>query len=252
VPTNQQRREAERRRLQRQLEQRRAREAARKRFTLIGSIIGTLVVIAAVVIVIVTTTGGGSGKKAGGEKDTVSSPASSTSSPSASASTPAAAAVPAPTSPCAGVPKGDTAKFRGLTIGHATDIKVEPKLSGKVASDPTTVVCQDLVVGKGAVAKTNSSVTAQYVGAIAKTGKVFQSSWGSGAAPSFTIAPGSVIDGFAQGIGGAGKIAPMHAGGRRVIVMPAAAGYGATPPQGSNIPANAALVFIVDVKSVTG
>lgn len=244
MPTNQQRREAERRRLQSQLEERRAREAARKRFTLIGSVIGTLVVIAAVVVIVVVTTGGSGKSKAGAEKDTVTGSAS----PSA---TTAAAAVPAPAQACAAPAKGSTASFHGLTVSGATDLKHEPKLTGKLTADPSTTICQDLVVGKGAATKSGASATVQYVGAVAKTGKVFQSSWSSQAA-TFTVARGQVIDGFADGIVGAGKIAPMHVGGRRIIVMPAAAGYGASPPSGSNIPANASLVFIVDLQKSTG
>lgn len=242
MATNQQRRDAERRRLQQQLEERRAREAARKRFTLVASIVGTLVVIGAVVGIVIATTGGSDKKPAGGGGSS-SSGAPSSSPP---ASTPAA--VGAPTAPCAAPPKGGTATFAGLTVTGATDLKHEPKSSGTLTASPATVTCQDLVIGTGAAAKTTSQVSVQYVGLVAKTGKVFQSSWGMGSVPAFGLAPGSVIDGFSQGIAGAGKIPPMHVGGRRIIVMPAAAAYGANPPQGSGIPANADLVFIVDLQ----
>jgi FKBP-type peptidyl-prolyl cis-trans isomerase len=243
VPTNQQRREAERRRLQRQLEERRAREAARKRTTLIASIVGTLVVIALVVVVVVVSTSGSDKKNPGAlDANTVSSPA-----PTTTSSLPA---MPLPTKPCSSAPKGDTATYQGLTVKGATDLKHEPKVSGKSITDPTSLTCKDLVVGKGAVAKSGTSVTVQYVGVVYKTGTVFQSSWSSQAA-TFGLAQGQVIDGFFQGIAGAGKVGPMHVGGRRIIVMPAADAYGANPPQGSNIPANAALVFVVDLQKVT-
>jgi len=42
----------------------------------------------------------------------------------------------------------------------------------------------------------------------------------------------------------------MKVGGRRIIIMPAALGYGASPPEGSNIPANSPLVFVVDLKKI--
>jgi cytoskeletal protein RodZ len=247
VPSNQQRREAERRRLQRQLEERRAREAARKRTTLIASIIGTVVVIAAVIVIVVVTVGGSDNNTNNTAKDSAS-PSTSTST-SASASTAPTTPVPTPTAPCA-APQGATVSFKGLTVSGATDLKHEPKVSGKSAAAPTTIECRDLVVGKGAVAAANSSVTAQYVGLVYQTGKVFQSSWGSGQNPVFTLAQGQVIDGFYQGIGGAGKVGPMHVGGRRIIIMPAALAYGANPPSGSGIPANAALVFVVDLQKV--
>lgn len=246
MPTNQQRRDAERRRLRRQLEERRAHEAARKRFTLIASIVGTVAVIVAVVVIVVVTTSGGGGKKHESAKDdTVSGSPTPTHT-----STPAAPAVALPTQPCA-KPAGSTVYYDGLTVTGATDLKHQPKVTGKVTADPATVTCQDLVVGKGAAATTTSQVSVQYVGLVAKTGKVFQSSWGMGQVPSFGLAPGSVIDGFSQGIAGAGKIAGMHVGGRRIIVMPAAAAYGANPPSGSGIPANAALVFVVDLQKVS-
>lgn len=254
MPTNQQRRDNERQRLQRQLEERRAREIARRRTTLIASIIGTLVIIAAVVTIVVVSSGG-SGKNKSAERDTITSPPTPAST-AAATTTPAspAATVPNPTAPCARAAGGATAAFKGLTVGQATNVKVEPKLAGKLTADPSTVICQDLVIGRGKAAAPSASVSAQYVGAVARTGKVFQSSWGSGQKPTFTLTSGpqGVIAGFAQGIGGAGKIAPMRVGGRRIIVMPAAAGYGANPPPGSNIPPNATLVFIVDLVAVNG
>jgi peptidylprolyl isomerase len=253
VPTNQQRREAERLRLQRQLEQRRAREAARKRFTLIASIIGTVVVIVAVVIVIVVTTGG-SGKKHP-EGDTVSAPKTTPApTPSASTSAAAAAPVPIPKVACTKAPKGTTATFKGLTVTGIKNLKVAPKVSGKSATDATTLGCEDLVVGKGAIATTASTVDAQYVGVVYKTGKVFQSSWGTSPVPSFSLktGPQGVIPGFSQGIAGAGKVTPMRVGGRRILILPAALAYGDTSPQGSGIPANASLVFVVDLQKVTG
>lgn len=247
MPTNQQRRDAERRRLRRQLEERRAREAARKRFTLIASIVGTIVIIAAVVVIVVVTTSGGGKKHESANADTVSGSPTPTASATPTTSAPAVAL---PTQPCA-KPAGSTVHYAGLTVTGANDLKHQPKVTGKVTADPATVTCQDLVVGKGKAATTSSQVSVQYVGLVAKTGKVFQSSWGMGQVPSFGLAPGSVIDGFSQGIAGAGKIAGMHAGGRRIIVMPAAAAYGANPPSGSGIPADAALVFVVDLQKVS-
>lgn len=249
MATNQQRREAERRRLQRQLEERRAREAARKRTTFIASIVGTLVaIIAVVVIVVVAVNSGGDDKTAAGSKPTGGASASST-SPSASPTT-STTPPPVPTKACAAVPKGAKATFAGLTISGATDLKHEPKVTGKSKPNPTALSCQDLVVGKGAAVTNGANITVQYVGLLASTGKVFQSSWGSKPAPSFALAQGQVIEGFYEGIAGAGAVKPMHVGGRRVILMPASEAYGAQAQQG--IPANSALVFIVDLQKVAG
>jgi FKBP-type peptidyl-prolyl cis-trans isomerase len=247
VATNQQRREAERRRLQRQLEERRAREAARKRTTFIASIIGTVVVIIAVVVIVVVAVNSGGDNKNKAANDASNPTGSTSTSPSASPTT-STTPPPVPTKPCAGVPKGSKATFAGLTITGATDLKHEPKATGTSTPNPKALSCQDLVIGKGPAATNGANITVQYVGLLASSGKVFQSSWGTNPAPSFGLAQGSVIEGFYEGIAGAGAVKPMHVGGRRVILMPASEAYGAQAQQG--IPANSALVFIVDLQKV--
>jgi FKBP-type peptidyl-prolyl cis-trans isomerase len=245
VTTNQQRREAERRRLQKQLEERRAREAARKRFTLVASIVGTLVVIAVVITVIALTAGGSDNKNnAAGDK---SSPTVASSSPAPSSSTASQQPLPpAPTAPCAGVPKGATATFQGVTVTKATDIKHEPKVTSKSTAAPANLVCQDLIVGKGKAATTASTVTVQYIGVLYKDGKQFDSSWTRGQPAQFPL--NQVVPGFTEGIGGAGKVAPMKVGGRRIMILPSSLAYGSTAQNG--IPANSTLVFVVDLKSI--
>jgi FKBP-type peptidyl-prolyl cis-trans isomerase len=244
VPTNQQRRDAERRRLQKELEQRREREAARKRMTLIVSIAGTLVLIAAVVIVIVATSGSDKKKNnAGGDAAKTSASAASTPPASSSAAQPPAA--PAPTTPCSG-PSGATASFKGVTVASATDLKKAPKVTSKGTTVPG-LLCQDLVVGKGKAATPTSTVSVQYAGVLYTNGTQFDSSWSKGGKPvSFPLT--GVVPGFTQGIGGAGKVAPMHVGGRRVMILPASLGYGAQA--NGPIPANSTLVFVVDLVSI--
>jgi FKBP-type peptidyl-prolyl cis-trans isomerase len=247
VPTNQQRRETERRRLQRQLEQRRAKEASRKRATLIISIVGTLVVIAAVAIIVVVATGGSDKKPSAAAPKSTAATATPTPSPTTTAATAPPAA--APTAPCATPRKGASATFKGVTVGKATDLKQAPKVTAKGTATFPTLQCQDLVVGSGKAATPASTVTVQYTGVLYANGKEFDSSWTNGGkAVQFPL--NGVIPGFTQGIGGAGKVAPMKVGGRRVMILPGALAYGASPPDGSNIPANATLVFIVDLKSI--
>ena len=80
----------------------------------------------------------------------------------------------------------------------------------------------------------------RYVGAL-YDGTPFDSSWSRGDAPiSFPL--NQVVPGFAQGIQG------MAAGGRRVIVIPPALGYG-DQAQGP-IPAGSTLVFVVDLVGI--
>jgi peptidylprolyl isomerase len=251
VPTNQQRREAERRRLQHQLEERRAREATRKRRTLILSIAGTVVLIAGIVVVVIIATnnsGGGSGQpgNAAGAQQT---PANAQQTPTPTTSSPAAP-LPTPTKPCSPPPKGTTATFQGVTVSGAKDLQHAPKVKSLSEHAPTTVQCMDVVVGKGKPATPTSTVKVQYAGSLYQNGAAFDSSWSRGGKPaSFPLT--GVIPGFTQGIGGAGKVAPMREGGRRIMILPAALAYAGNPPQGSNIPVNAPLVFVVDLKSVS-
>jgi FKBP-type peptidyl-prolyl cis-trans isomerase len=102
----------------------------------------------------------------------------------------------------------------------------------------------DQIVGNGAEAKPTSNVTVHYTGAVAKTGAVFQSSLDTGQSVSFAL--NQVIQGWAQGVPG------MKVGGTRRLFIPAALAYGANPPPSSGIPANADLVFdiqLLDVKN---
>jgi FKBP-type peptidyl-prolyl cis-trans isomerase len=100
----------------------------------------------------------------------------------------------------------------------------------------------DTTPGNGAVVKASDTVTVDYTGAVAATGVVFQSSLDTGQPVTFSLS--GVIAGWTEGIPG------MLVGGTRRLLIPAAKAYGANPPQGSNIPANADLVFDVTVHSV--
>lgn len=243
------RREATRRQLEQQLRERQAREARRKRVTLISSIGGTIVLIAAVIVLVVVLSNGSSGSSTkaasskGANASSATSAATSAAPSSAAASAPAAAA---PTVPCTKPDGKATASFDGVTVGEATNLKHEPKVSSKGATTPTSLTCMDLVVGKGAVATPTSNVTVQYTGVLYKNGSKFDSSWARGQAAPFSLT--QVVPGFTQGIGGAGKVAPMHVGGRRIIIMPPSLGYGSQAQSG--IPANSTLVFVVDLVKV--
>lgn len=103
----------------------------------------------------------------------------------------------------------------------------------------TQLQTQDLKVGTGEEVKPGSTVTVDYTGAVASTGVVFQSSLDTGQPVTFNLS--QVIKGWTEGIPG------MKVGGTRRLLIPAALAYGANPPQGSGIPANADLVFDVTV-----
>ena len=103
---------------------------------------------------------------------------------------------------------------------------------------------EDRVEGTGAVAEASDTVTCHYTGAIAKTGKVFQSSKDFGKAISFPLS--GVIAGWTQGVPG------MKVGGTRRLLIPAEMAYGSRPPYGSGIPADAPLVFDIELVSIEG
>ena len=100
----------------------------------------------------------------------------------------------------------------------------------------------DQQVGTGAEAKAGDTVTVNYTGAVAATGTIFQSSLDTGQPVSFSLS--QVIKGWQDGIPG------MKEGGKRRLLIPAAQAYGANPPQGAGIPANADLVFDVTLVKV--
>ncbi|QEC50458.1 FKBP-type peptidyl-prolyl cis-trans isomerase [Baekduia soli] len=127
--------------------------------------------------------------------------------------------------------------------GISTDLSTKPKVPKATGTAPTVLQGSDVVTGTGAAAKDGDKVTVQYVGTLFN-GTEFDTSWKKGRTPfQFTIGQGQVIQGWDQGIPG------MKVGGRRVLVIPADLAYGATgqPP---TIPANAPLVFVVDLKKI--
>jgi len=237
VPTNKQRREASRRHLERQLQRRQEREAARKRFTLIASIVGTVVLIALVTVFIVVISHDSKKPTAKGSVTPIqSSPTGTTSASPSSSPTPARAA------------KGASVSFQGVTVKGAADLGGAPGVTSKASRAPTKLAYKDLVVGTGKSATPASMVTVQYVGVLYTNGKIFDSSWARGQAAQFSLS--GVVKGFTRAIGGTAGIPPMKVGGRRIMILPASLGYGASG-QGS-IPANAPLVFVVDLKGATG
>ena len=229
MPTNKQRREAARRHLERQVVRREQREATRKKITLYSSIGGTILAVAVIVVLVLVIGGGNDNKKA--DDPTVSTPA---------ASTPAASPTPAKAA------TGKSVSYLGVTVKGATDLTGYPVVTSKSSTNPKSLEVKDLVVGKGATATSTSTVSVQYVGVLYKDGTQFDSSWTGGTPAQFSL-NGGVIAGFQQGIGGTATIAPMKVGGRRLIIMPASLGYG--DKANGSIPANSALVFVVDLKT---
>ena len=119
----------------------------------------------------------------------------------------------------------------------------EPKVTPPTGPAPSKLETKELITGTGAEAKDGDTVTVNYVGVLYKGGKEFNASWETKEPFTFTLGKGQVIPGWDQGIPG------MKVGGRRELIIPAALAYGAkgSPPK---IPANAPLVFVVDLLGV--
>ena len=131
------------------------------------------------------------------------------------------------------------------TTQISTDLTKKPTVPKATGKAPSEVQGSDIVTGTGAVAANGDKVKVQYVGTLFSGGKEFDTSWKKGRTPfEFTIGQGQVIQGWDQGIPG------MKVGGRRLLVIPPDLAYGVagSPP---TIPANAPLVFVVDLKKVT-
>ncbi|HEX8976380.1 MAG TPA: FKBP-type peptidyl-prolyl cis-trans isomerase [Solirubrobacteraceae bacterium] len=123
-------------------------------------------------------------------------------------------------------------------------LSTKPKVVPPSGPPPTKLVIKDLIKGTGPVATAGSTVTVQYVGVLYKGGKQFDASWNDGSGQPTSLPLSGVIKGWQQGIPG------MKVGGRRELIIPASLGYGAagSPPK---IPANAALVFVIDLHGVS-
>jgi peptidylprolyl isomerase len=149
----------------------------------------------------------------------------------------AAGIVPAPSG-------GATQEPVAATPQVPADLSKEPAVPKVSGPAPTKVVTKDLITGTGATAQAGSSITVNYVGALYKTGKIFDASWTRHQLFTTTLSQGSVIPGWVTGLAG------MKVGGRRELIIPASQAYGAKgqPP---TIPPNSPLVFVVDLIAIS-
>jgi FKBP-type peptidyl-prolyl cis-trans isomerase len=123
-------------------------------------------------------------------------------------------------------------QLQGTKLDNFTPTDSIPKLE-----------CIDIVVGTGETVKAGDTITAHYTGAVAKDGTIFQSSH-DGPNQPVTFSLGGVIKGWTDGVPG------MKVGGTRRLLIPADLAYGANAPQGSGIPADADLVFDIELVKI--
>lgn len=109
----------------------------------------------------------------------------------------------------------------------------------------TALQSTDTVIGTGATAATGTTLSVTYTGylydskVVTFKGKSFDTG-----TITFKLGSGQVITGWDQGIPG------MKVGGKRTLIIPASLAYGTTGAGSGLIPANAALVFDIELKSV--
>lgn len=115
--------------------------------------------------------------------------------------------------------------------------------AGKMITTKSGLKYQDIKVGTGPSPEPGQTVVVHYTGTL-EDGTVFDSSRDRGEPVPFPIGVGQVIKGWDEGV------LPMKVGGRRKLIIPGHLAYGPNPPPGSGIPANATLLFDVELLDV--
>jgi len=131
----------------------------------------------------------------------------------------------------------------GSSSGSDSSTQTWAQLSGSTAV--TALKTTDTLAGTGTAAAAGNTANVKYTGwlydvRVATTQKGTQFDTGTF---SFKLGSGAVIPGFDQGVTG------MQVGGKRTVVIPASLAYG-TAGSGSAIPADAALIFDIELVSL--
>ena len=111
---------------------------------------------------------------------------------------------------------------------------------------PSGLIIEDVVVGEGAAATAGQEVKVHYTGWLTDgimKGRKFDSSKDRNDPFVFPLGGGHVIKGWDEGVQG------MKVGGKRMLTIPPALGYGARGA-GGVIPPNATLLFEVELLGV--
>jgi peptidylprolyl isomerase len=120
--------------------------------------------------------------------------------------------IPAPTTTATTIPKSKPCvhSTQAIPTGGTVPVPVGPA--------PTKMVVRDLQVGTGAVVKTHTTLTVEYVAVACSTGKIIDASYQHGG--TSTLKLDEVIIGWQLGMPGA------RVGGTRLLGVPAAYAYG--------------------------
>lgn len=134
----------------------------------------------------------------------------------------------------------------GDSMTSSTQVKVTanageaPTITAPSGDAPTALIAEDVIIGSGTEVVATSTLTVHYTLMKWTDGSILESSWTSGAPATFALA--EVIQGWQQGLLGA------KVGGRRLLVIPPALGYG---PKAGHPLEKDTLIFAVDIIAVS-
>ena len=115
-----------------------------------------------------------------------------------------------------------------------------PTITAPTGDAPAELVAEDVIVGSGTEVVATSTLTVHYTLMKWSDGSILESSWSGGAPATFPLS--GVIQGWQQGLLGA------KVGGRRLLVIPPAIGYG---PMAGHPLEKDTLIFAVDIIAVS-
>lgn len=115
-----------------------------------------------------------------------------------------------------------------------------PTITAPSGDAPTELIAEDVIVGTGTAVQATSTLTVHYTLMQWKDGNILESSWSGGNPATFPLS--GVIQGWQQGLLGA------KVGGRRLLVIPPALGYG---PMAGHPLEKETLIFAVDIIAVS-
>jgi peptidylprolyl isomerase len=115
-----------------------------------------------------------------------------------------------------------------------------PTITAPSGDAPTTLIVEDVIVGSGTEVLATSTLTLHYTLMKWSDGSILESSWSSGTPSTFQLS--GLIQGWQLGLPGA------KVGGRRLLVIPPALGYG---PMAGHPLEKDTLIFAVDIIAVS-
>lgn len=115
-----------------------------------------------------------------------------------------------------------------------------PTITAPTGDAPTELIAEDVIAGTGTEVKATSTLTVHYTLMQWSDGSILESSWSGGNPATFPLS--GVIQGWQQGLLGA------KVGGRRLLVIPPALGYG---PMAGHPLEKETLIFAVDIIAVS-